>query len=798
MDVLAGAEPVARHLERPLVGRERERQRLRRDYEDAVADRTCRLFTLLGPAGIGKSRLVADFLEGVGDSADVLRGRCLSYGEGITYWPLVEILIGIGVGPEAVIGTSPAETQLAFRRLLEGRATERQQVVVIDDLQWAVPVFMDLVEHVADLSRGMPIFLLCVARTELLDARPGWGGGKLNATSLLLEPLAEKECAELIERLVADAAIDPELRERIASTSGGNPLYMEEMLAMVREHGGGDIVVPPSIHALLQARIDTLDDDVRVVMERGAVEGEVFHRGSVAELAPPPVQPAVGSHLATLVRKELIRADNPVFADDEAFRFRHLLIRDAAYESLPKATRAQLHERFADWLGDHELVERDEILGYHLEQAHRYRAELDPGDAALPSLADRASDRLAAAGRGALDRGDFHAASSLLERAANMHPPEDERRLALAPELADAYHETGDQRFVEVLDAARAAADPITRARASAARAAYGTAGHGELPREERERLREDARAVFEAESHEVGFAEYWRAVAWEAWIACRGADSMSACEQALAHLERAHALQSRLASSVRYRLRATSMYAPLPVDEALRRLRALATEDRHPLALAQQRLVEGRLLGMKGEAERARELVGGARQMYAEAGALVAAGGMALSEAELELELGDLERAESILLDGLDLLERIGDQSYYPTLAVMLAQVLLHQHRLGEVSEWLDRSRATTGADDVVNFVLVDAIEGTVLAHEGRHEEAEASGRRAVELADTTDYAARAVAHSYFAETLALGGKTPEAGAHATTAMEILDAKGNVMLAARLRERLAAVGVDV
>jgi tetratricopeptide (TPR) repeat protein len=380
-----------------------------------------------------------------------------------------------------------------------------------------------------------------------------------------------------------------------------------------------------------------------------------------------------------------------------------------------------------------------------------------------------------------------------------MYPPEDERRLALALELADAYHETGDQRFVEVLDAARAAADPITRARASAARAAYGTAGHGELTREERAHLREDARAVFEAESHEVGLAEYWRAVAWEAWVAGKGADSMSACEQALAHLERAHALQSRLASSVRYRLRATAMYAPLPVDEALRRLRALATQDRHPLALAQQRLVEGRLLGMKGEAERARELVGGARQMYAEAGALVAAGGMALSEAELELELGDLERAESILLDGLDLLERIGDRNYYPTLAVMLAEVLLHQHRLGEVSEWLDRSRATTGADDVVNFLLVDALEGTVLAHEGRHEEGEASGRRAVELADTTDYVyARPAAHSYLAETLALGGKTPEAVEHATTAMEILDAKGNVMLAARLRERLAAVGVDV
>jgi class 3 adenylate cyclase/tetratricopeptide (TPR) repeat protein len=798
VDVLEGADPVTRHLERKLIGRVRERDRLWSDYEDAVADRTCRLFTLLGPAGIGKSRLVADFLERVDGSADVLRGRCLSYGEGITYWPLVEILMGIGVEVETVIGTSPAETQLAFRRLLEGRAAERPQVVVIDDLQWAEPAFIDLVEHVADLSRGVPIFLLCVARTELLDVRPGWGGGKLNATSLLLEPLAGDECAELIERLVADAPLDPELRERISSASGGNPLYMEEMLAMVREHGGGDIVVPPTIHALLQARIDTLDGDVRIVMERGAVEGEVFHRGSVAELTPPPVQPAVESHLATLVRKELIRADNPVFADDEAFRFRHLLIRDAAYESLPKATRAQLHERFADWLAGHELVERDEILGYHLEQAHRYRAELDPGDAALPSLTGRAFDRLAAAGRGALDRGDVHAARSLIERAADMYPPEDERRFALAPELADAYHETGDRRFVEVLDAARAAADPNTRAQASAVRATYAISGHGELPREERERLREDARAVFEVESNDLGLAEYWRAVAWEGWIGCRGADTMRACEQALVHLERARALQSRLASSVRYRLRASTMYAPLPVDDALRRIRALAEEDRRPLALAHTRFVEGRLLGMRGEAERARELVRGARQLYAEAGLLFTAGGMAIGEAELELELGDLERAESVLLDGLDLLEGIGDRAYYPTLAVMLAEVLLNQGRLDDVPEWVDRSRATTGADDVVNFVFADAFEGIVLAHKGRREEAKTSGRRAVQLADTTDYVyARPVAHAYFAETLALGGEHDEAREHVATAMEILAGKGNVMLAARLRERLAAVGVQ-
>src|SRR5262245_57493086 len=196
-------------------------------------------------------------------------------------------------------------------------------------------------------------------------------------------------------RLATDASLDDDLRARITAASAGNPLYVEEMLAMVREHGGdGEIAVPPTIHALLQARIDSLDGDVRVVMERGSVEGEVFHRGAVAELAPDPVRSEVGSHLATLVRKELIRSTAPTFPQDEGFRFRHLLIRDAAYESLPKATRAELHERFADWLATHDLVEGDEIVGYHLEQAHRYRAELDAADTELERLATRASEHL--------------------------------------------------------------------------------------------------------------------------------------------------------------------------------------------------------------------------------------------------------------------------------------------------------------------------------------------------------------------------------------------------------------------
>jgi class 3 adenylate cyclase len=576
LEVMSDAAPLARHLETPLVGRVRERQRLWRDYEDAVDDRICRLFTLLGPAGIGKSRLVVDFLERVGDSADVLRGRCLHYGEGITYWPLVEILLAIDVDPDTVIGTSPAETQLAFRRLLERRAADRPQVVVIDDLQWAEPVFIELVEHVADLSRDAPIFLLCVARTELLDVRPGWAGGKVNSTSLLLESLGADECDELMAHLVGSAPLDADLRHRITVASAGNPLFVEEMLAMVREHRDGDVVVPPTIQALLQARIDSLDGDVRVVMERGAVEGEVFHRGAVAELAPDPVRSGLEAHLATLVRKELIRSTTPTFPEDEGFRFRHLLIRDAAYESLPKATRAELHERFADWLARHDLVEGDEIAGYHLEQAHRYRAELDRSDAALPSLAARASRHLAAAGRGALERGDFNAARILLQRAAALLPAGDEPRLALAPYLCDALWEVGDTNAMEsVIAEAQEADDPVVRAIAAILETNLELYATGASTSGERQERRNIARAVLETARHDDGLSLYWWSVGFESWFQCRAAETAAAAELALDYAKRARS--NKRARDALHWICASCLFGPMPVPEAIERIEEIS-----------------------------------------------------------------------------------------------------------------------------------------------------------------------------------------------------------------------------
>jgi class 3 adenylate cyclase/tetratricopeptide (TPR) repeat protein len=795
---LVGDEGVARHLETPLVGRERERQRLWRDYEDAVADSTCRLFTLLGPAGIGKSRLVADFLERVGDSADVLRGRCLSYGEGITYWPLVEILIAIRVEPESVIGTSPAETQLAFRRLLEARAATRPQVVVVDDLQWAEPVFVDLVEHIADMSRDAPIFLLCIARTELLDVRPEWGGGKLNAASLLLEPLGAEECDVLMEQLAGGADLDDELRGRIARASAGNPLYVEEMLAMVREHGGdGEIAVPPTIHALLQARIDSLEGDVRAVMERGAVEGEVFHRGAVAELAPEPVRPAVATHLATLVRKELIRSTAPTFPNDEGYRFRHLLIRDAAYESLPKATRAELHEHFADWLSTQGLVEGDEIVGYHLEQAHRYRQELDAEDPSLDRLAARAAERLVSAGTAAMDRGDWNATRSLLRRARALLPEGSDARAELGPDLFLALLETGEAEEADAIAAeATNARDPVLRARGAIAQAESHSLGSGAEVDEARRR-RDEARVVLEEAGDDLGLTYYWRSRGYDFWASCRSEEAREAWERALEHSRAAEV--ERIAYELDTLIMSSFVLGPTPASEALPRVQEVL-ESAHEGSIREAAALRslGVLLSFQGSFDEARSLQARGVATLRGAGMLVTAAGWSLSASGIERRAGDVEEEVRVLREGYEALTALSDRFFLGTVACYLADALCNRTDDDdlEVQTLCDVTRERSIAGDLVNFVSVDTTEARLLARRGRLEEAVALARRAVGSADETDLVdLRSKARLGLAEVLSRAGQPDELAVTAEEILTIHDAKGDVTGGTWARGRLERLG---
>jgi class 3 adenylate cyclase/tetratricopeptide (TPR) repeat protein len=789
------ASAIARHLDAPLVGRVREKKRLNGDFEDVVSERACHLFTILGPAGVGKSRLVAEFLANVGDEAAVLRGRCLNYGDDITYWPLVEILVSVGVDPSVVIGDSPAETQLAFRKLLESRAAEKPQVVVFDDIQWAEPVFLDLIEHVADWSRDAPILLLCMARRELLDVREGWGGGKVNATTILLEALSGEDCELLLEHLAEGLDVSDDLRRRVLAAAGGNPLFIEEMIAMVGEgDGDGEIVVPPTIQALLQARLDKLGAEERDLIGRGAVEGQVFHGGAVLELAPELERVDVPRHLLSLIRKELIRPEPAQLANEEAFRFRHLLIRDAAYDSLPKETRSELHERFATWL-QHQggLIELDEIVGYHLEQAYRNRAELDPSDPRLVDLALRAADRLGSAAKGAIARGDWSAATGMLERTVALSPAGDPRRLEASIRLVWPLINLGRPEDARTAAAELAASDDRRfRAFADMVTDLIDFMVGEHEPERTRQRI-DGAMNVFEELGDEFGmaWAEWMRY--GSAWFACRAEEAEAAARRGAVHAELAG--EEVLAEELRRSVVGCSFFGPGHIDETVRAAESLlATYEGHPLATAMAGMTLGRALAVQGDADRGREFVWAAIEKRREAGLLLEAAGGCMSASHVETAAGDLEAAERVLRQGLEELERLGGGSYYPTAALMLADVLERRGRYDEASRLCPVIRDTSSPSDLVNFIGVDALEGYLLARDGDLEGGERLVRRAVERAEGIDfYDNKGRAFELLALTLALAEK-PEAVQAAQDALSIYEAKGDKAATEGARELVASL----
>jgi class 3 adenylate cyclase/tetratricopeptide (TPR) repeat protein len=811
LDVQAGAEAVARHLDSPMVGRGRERTLLRQAFDRSVDERACHLFTVLGPAGVGKSRLAGELCKDVGEDATVLTGRCLPYGEGITFWPLYEIL-GELSARELLDSSASAPEELFFsvRKLFEEAARERPLVVVLDDVHWAEPTFLDFVDHVSDWSRDAPILIVCLARPELLDGRPAWGGGKMNATSVLLEPLPESECEHLIRNLLGDAELATDARARILDAAEGNPLFVEEMLEMLiddglleRQNGSwvatadlADAAVPPTIQALIAARLDRLSTGERAVVERGAVEGKIFHRGAVAALLPELVSQDVGAHLLSLVRKELVRPEEADFGDEDAFRFRHLLMRDAAYDSLPKEARAELHEQFADWL-EAKVGERhseyEEILGYHLEQAYRFRAEVGTPDA---ELGRRAASHLATTGQRAKARADMPAAANLLERALSLLPPGQAERVPLLSALGAALLDMGDFAHadavcIDSIAEARAAGDLRSEAIGRLQRGYIESCTNSAVSYTDAIRDAEQVVEQLESAGDHAGAAQAWQFVSLFAYWSGQCARAEEAYERSAEE-----ARIARVERTVPWWAFASLFHGPRTVAEAEPRIVELAAEaedNRYVQALTL--IGRGVFAAMQGRFDEAGSLRDRGKGILVDLGMRLQLAGTSQLIGQVDVLAGDLAAAERAFREGCDASRELGETGYLSTTACDLGKVLLAQGREDEALRLSEESEELGSADDVMTQCKWRALRAQVLARRGTFAEAERLAREAVDLARETDYLDNTgEIVSSLGDVLALAGRTEEAKASFEEAAELFERKGNIVTTQRTREVLLAL----
>jgi tetratricopeptide (TPR) repeat protein len=781
-----------------------------------------------------------------------MHGRCLSYGEGITYWPLVEMLrgaAGITDGDDAevtmaklaklaegedeaeliaarlaqVTGAVPGvaasdEIFWAVRKLFEATARRRPLVVVVDDIHWAEPTLLDLVDHVVEWTREAPMLILCIARPELLETRPDWAGGKRNATTIHLEPLSERASEVLLGNLLGGSRLPADVRDRIIAAAEGIPLFVEEMVGMLVDSGRlrradgaweaeGDLAgmeVPPTIRALLAARLDALPGDERQILEAAAVLGKEFWRGAVESLAPADLRPRVGTLLRGLLRRDLVvpgRSDARGASGDDGYRFRHILIRDAAYEAIPKAARAALHERFAAWLDDlyeGRTAEVQEIIGYHLQEAHRNRLAIGLADEAADALARRASAHLLAAGRRALGRNDYRAALNLLERAYSLAAaPSAELLLRYGLALA---HSGSLGRALEVIRRAVLVADEEGDERLawharieevmwrSLMETGAGIAGEvlELVPR---------ALPVFERLGDDVGAALAWMSIAGAHSHLGRHALSLEAAERAVEHGERAGD-DSLVHAAYRF-VGVAAIWGPMSFAEAERRYgHLLDRAEGGPLRRAAPLELMAALKTQQGDVVEGRALVARVKQLYDELGDRLLGAKAALIDHRGPMGEGDFVTTETILRDACDVLAAAGETSWYSTAVAVQASALFELGRLDEAYEATVRSETAGAADDVVTQSYWRAARANVMAAWGRVDEALGLAGEAMRLIDSTDgLLERGDVYAAVGETNRQLSRANEAREAFTRAIEFYEAKGAVPMVVITRARLATVG---
>jgi class 3 adenylate cyclase/tetratricopeptide (TPR) repeat protein len=843
-EVASEVPPRRERLGSPMVGRETELQRLRAAFGRVVDRRACERITILGVAGVGKSRLVREFLAELGDSAISLRGRCLPYGEGITFWPLREVIrqaAGIeerdgaaeasakldrvlsSLGGElatvreplldvAGAGGPPAEvheTFLAVRRLLELLGAEGPLVLGIDDVQWAEPTFLDLVEYLVDRVRGTPIMLTCMARLEFGDLRPEWVAGE---GVLSLEALTGEASRELIGNLFGRVRVPEQLVERLLSTTEGNPLFVEEMVLSLQDRGllQGDkdlhavsgealeIEVPASVQAVLAARLDALPEDERSIAQRAAVVGRFFWWDAVSALSPDEQWGRVGPCLAALARRGLIRPDPEALSVPDSFRFTHLLVRDAAYDSMPKSARAAAHERFADWVldGTAAISVPEELIGYHLERAHAYLIELGASGTRVGELARRAAEQLSVAGRRASLRGDIDGALGLLSRATALLPPQDEKRLILLPDLAIAYRNTGDKPRASMVlhEALRLVpADHPVRWHAEVELADL-RGGAAEASPDEIEAVGREAISFFTRTGDYLGLARAWSVVAEANNIRMNMGRRQAAAKRALDFARRAGATREQANGLSDWMDCLIAGATPLP--EVVSAIGGCMHEfETRPRVMVPIRSSLALCSALQGRFDEARKEFDRSVSLAEDLGLKEMRESSEWIRARIERWAEDLSEAETALRRAYAHFRGMSDLGYLASLAPWLAEVLIRGNRFEEALSLIEESERLAPQDDVHAQFSWRIARALAFSKTGRRREAIGLAREAVRIVERTDdLLLTGEGLSILGEVLAFADERSKARLTLERALTLYERKGATALIGRTEVQLISL----
>jgi tetratricopeptide (TPR) repeat protein len=776
------ATAIPRRDDTPLVGQQIELERLRSAFGEAASS-GARLVTIVGDSGIGKSRLARELLRTVEGEAGAVVASCPPYGEGTTFSPIREAFRQAG-RDESVLGGSSYEVFAATRSLFEELARDRPLVAVFDDVHWAEETLLDLIEHLSVRLGPAPVLLLCLARPELAERRPQWVSRPEATVSLAA--LSELDAEDLLDALDAPAAV----RARIAELAEGNPLFLEQLAAFAGEEGA-EVALSGSIRGVLHARLDRLAPEERAVLERASVIGRSFPLDALLQLIPPAEQEQAQASVFELVRRGLIRPDVRIPGD--GFRFQHALIREAVYEAMPKALRADLHETVAAQLDD--VGAEPSVLGYHLEHTCLLRRELGLRDT---ELAKRAGHLLRLAAEETLSRTDAPATISLLERARAVLPDDDPELPAVLTGLGSARLNGGDlpraeSALLEAVDSAVAlgqrAAELHARIELQFVRAFAES-----TPVEESVELAQQAIAELEPLGDELALARAWWLRSSGDLAACRWRARCEAIERALEHARRARAgieMVGTLAGLFAQAL----LHGPAPVDDAVARIAGLNDElglD-PPLRSSLNTSLAG-LLAMRGDFDEARRVFRDSGATYEEFGLRFRRATQAFVGAHIELLAGNLTAAEGQLRASSAAFDEIGAATSATTHRALLADILARLGQLEEAEELARRVAAEAPDHDLLAQVLWRGAVARVRARAGSAEEGVKLATEARRVLADAEFPQLAIgALTAGAEAAAAADDGDEAERLLQEARQIAEAKGAVANLAQLEAVRAA-----